>query len=268
MTLQRSRLILLILAFIATSSSAMAIYYWSLSNAPKTELVSAQFPTGIPYTISASRISATETQQASNTILVSGSGTASAQADEATIILGVQTEGKIASEASRRNAELMNAVINALKSLGITEENMKTISYSIQPIYSPKNYTKIVGYRVTNMISVKVMDMNLIGAVIDAAAENGANRIRGVSFELSQEKREELVRKAYIAALKDAENKASLIAKTLGLKITGVYSVSERVYQPYQPFRYDIAAEAFKGTPIIEGKLSISVTVQVIYTFE
>lgn len=258
----------MILAFIATFSSATALYYWSLSNAPKTELVSAQFPTGIPYTIGVSRISATEIQQASNTILVSGSGTASAQADEATIILGVQTEGEIASEASKRNAKSMNAIINALKSLGITEENMKTVSYSVRPIYSPKNYTKIIGYRVTNMISVKVTDMDLIGAVIDAAVENGANRISGVSFGLSQERREELVRKAYTAALKDAEDKATLIAKTLGLKITGVYSVSERVYQPYQPYRYEFAVEALKGTPIIGGKLSISVTVQVIYTFE
>jgi len=250
----------------------VTIYYWSVSNAPRTELASAQFPSGIPYAIGVSRSSSMETQQASNTILISGSGTASAQADEATVILGVQTEGEAASEASERNAELMNAVIDALKSLGITEENMKTVSYSVQPIYSPKNYTKIIGYRVTNMISVKVTDMNIIGDVIDAAVENGANRIRGVSFKLSQERQEELLKEAYTAALKDAENKATLIAKTLGLRITGVYSVSERVYQPYQPYRsylsYSASAEALKSTPIIEGKLSISVTVQVIYTFE
>lgn len=58
------------------------------------------------------------------------------KADKATVILGVQTEDKSASEAVRLNAEAMNRVISALKSLGISEENMKTVSYSVYHVYA------------------------------------------------------------------------------------------------------------------------------------
>jgi len=262
---------LLLVFAVIVSASIVTLNYLLFTHVPVKETLSAQFPSGVPSVLGVSKISSAEPQQEGKIILVSGSGTASGQADEATIILGVQTEGETASEASRRNAELMTSVINAIKNLGLTEEDMRTVSYSIYPIYSKDDHTKIVSYRVTNMISVKVTDMNLVGAVIDAATENGANRIQGVSFGLSPEKREDLKRQAYLAALKDAESKASLIAETLGVTITGVYSVSESVYQPYQPYyeyRFEIAGATSTPTPILEGKLSVSVTVRVAYSFE
>ena len=262
---------LLILAVLA--ASIVTFYYLQSRNTPpnEAEAASLRFPSGIPSTLSTNTISPIELQQEAKTILVSGSGTASDRADEATVILGVQTEGKTASEASRENAELMASVIDAIKDLGLTEEDMRTVSYSIYPVYSKSDYSEIVGYRVINMISVKVRDMNLIGTVIDVATANGANRIQGVSFGLSLEKREELKRKAYIAALKDAESKASLIAETLNVEITGVYYVTESMYQPYKPYydyRFEIAGTPSTSTPIIEGKLTVSVTVQVAYSFE
>ncbi len=227
------------------------------------------FPTGIPAafgTTSAASIG----EQSFNTISVSGSGTASMQADEATVTLGVQTEDESASEAVRLNAELMTDVINAIKLLGITEDDMKTVSYSVYPMYGKYDYNTVVGYRVVNMIAVKITAMDLIGEVIDAAAESGANRIQGVSFGLSEESQEELRRQAYLSALSGAEEKAELIAEKLDLTITGVLYVSESSYQPYQPYRdyAEVLGTAEPTTPIIEGTLSVSVTVHVVYSFE
>jgi len=74
-----------------------------------------------------------------------------------------------------------------------------------------------------------------------------------------------------LAALDDAEEKAELIAERLELNITGVLYVSESFYQPYQPYseyRFAVAYEAAAPTPIIEGKLSVSVTVNIVYSFE
>ena len=270
--LNKPRLAMLLLVFAVIISASIATLHYLPSTQVSVEKPKhTQFPSGIPSVLSINRVSATGLQQEAKTIVVSGSGTASDQADEANVILGVQTEGKTASEASRQNAELMTSIINAIKDLGLTEEDMKTVSYSIYPVYSKHDYTQIVGYRVINMISVKVTDINLVGAIIDAATENGANRIQGVSFGLSPEKREELKRRAYIAALKDAESKAQLIAETLSLKITGVYYVSESTYQPYKPYydyRFEIAGATSTSTPILEGKLSVSVTVQIAYSFE
>ena len=228
-----------------------------------------RFPTGIPSALGT--VSATQLdEQQLNTISVTGSGSASMQAGEATVTLGVQTQDESAVEAVRLNAELMNDVIASIEALGLTEEDMRTVSYSVSPVYAKDSYNLVIGYRVVNMIAVEMTDMGLIGEVIDAAAGNGANRIQGVSFGLSDENREELKTQAYLAALGDAEEKAGLIAERLDLTLTGVLYVSESVYQPYQPYRdygLAIAGEMAPPTPIIEGKLSVSVTVHVIYSF-
>jgi len=176
------------------------------------ETSSLQFPTGIP--LSLGTISAGETeQQESNVISVTGLGTTSMQADEATVTLGVQTENESASEAVRLNAQLMTDVIEALKTLGIAEEDMQTVSYSVYPVYSREDRDKVIGYRVVNMIEVTIAKLELVGEAV---------------------------------------------------------RVSETVYRPYEPYRdYTFALEGEVGasTPILEGKLSVSVTVHVIYSF-
>lgn len=270
MDLRKYRVPLVLLLSIAIVTAAMISMQW-LGNAPETSGKSL-FPHGLPSRAGAiSSLTVTQDgEQQFNTISVTGSGTASMQADEAIVTLGVQTEDASASEAVRLNAELMSNVIEALKALGLTEDDMKTVSYSVSPVYSKEGYNRVIGYMVVNMIVVEVTDMNLIGEVIDVAAENGANRIQGVSFGLSDGNREELKVQAYMAALEDAEEKAKLIAERLGLTLTGVLYVSESAYQPYQPyFDYRLAIEGgAPPTPIIEGKLSVSVTVHVIYSFQ
>ena len=251
----------LALLLLSITVLSMAIALMPRGGKPPADLGAFPFPYGIPSafgTVSAIQVG----DQQFNTISVTGSGTASMKADEATVTLGVQTEHESASEAVRLNAELMNAVIDAIKALGITEEDMRTVSYSVSPLYADYNYARIVAYRVVNMIAVKVTDMDLIGRVIDEAAREGANRIQGVSFGLSDEKQEQLREEAYLAALDNAEEKAELIADRLGLTITGVLLVSESAYQPYQPYR------PYEAAVMGEVKLSVSVTVHVIYSFE
>ena len=269
MELRKYRVPLTILLLSIAILSIAIVFMPRSQKTPQGSGVSS-FPYGIPPAFGA--VSSIQVgEQQFNTISVTGSGTASMQADEATVTFGVQTEDASASEAVRVNAELMNAVIDAVKALGITEEDMRTVSYSVYPVYEEYDYRRVAAYRVENMIAVKITDMDLIGDVIDEAAGKGANRIQGVSFGLSDEKQGELREEAYLAALDDAEGKAELIAERLDLTITGVLYVSESTYQPYQPYRgYEIAlmGEVRAPTPIIEGKLSVSVTVHVVYSFE
>jgi len=239
--------------------------YWPLVDTEPT----IQFPTGIPYALggitSPSSIGDAELQ---NTILVSGLGSASTQANKATITLGVQTQHTSASEAVRMNAESMTAVIDALKDIGITEDEMKTVSYSVNPVYGKDGWDTVTGYRVVNMIQVEIIDIDMVGQVIDTAGSSGANRIYGITFGLTDDVIAELELEAFKAALNHASNKAETIANHLGVTLTGVLSVSESSYRPYTSYRsYDLAYEG-ASTPIIEGSLSISVTVQVAYSFE
>lgn len=228
-----------------------------------------KFPAGIPPSLgSMSSVAAGERDM--NAIVVSGSGSASATANQATLTLGVWTEDSVASEAVDDNAVLMNSVIEAVKALGIGEDKIKTVQYSVSPNYNWETRT-VTGYRVTNMIQIEVDDIDLVGTVIDEASDAGANSIQGISFGLSDDVAEGLMEQAYIAALQNAQGKADLIAQTLELEITGVLSVSESVYYPYTPYRATAEA-AYDGaaapTPVIEGSLSVSVSVQVAFSFQ
>lgn len=228
-----------------------------------------KFPAGIPPSLGGMTSVALGEEQV-NAIMVSGSGSASAQANQATLTLGAWTEDPVASEAVEDNAVLMTSIIDAVKALGIGNDKIKTVQYSVSPNYNWETRT-VTGYRVTNMIQIEVDNIDLVGSVIDAAAEAGANSIQGISFGLSDEVADSLAEEAYVQALQNAQGKADLIAETLELEITGVLSVSESVYYPYAPYRSAAEATYDSGaapTPIIEGSLSVSVSVQVAFSFQ
>jgi uncharacterized protein YggE len=228
-----------------------------------------KFPSGIPPSLGSMSSVALSDEQV-NAIMVSGSGSASAQANQATLTLGAWTEDPVASEAVEDNAILMNSIIEAVMALGIEEDKIKTVQYSVSPNYNWETRT-VTGYRVTNMIQIEVDDIDLVGSVIDEASDAGANSIQGISFGLSDEVADSLTEEAYVLALQNAQGKAALIAETLELEITGVLSVSESVFYPYTPYRSVAEATYDSGsapTPIIEGSLSVSVNVQVAFSFQ
>jgi len=228
---------------------------------------------GVPtlYSETSSTLSEEATQK---TISLTGAGTASATADEATIRMGVEVTKDSAAEAISDNAESMAGVIDALLLHGISEDDIQTTSYSVYPQYDwTEDGRVLLGYTVTNMVQVTVKDLDIVGDVIDAAGSAGANRMDGISFGLSDAKMQELKNTAYVLALGDATDKADLIAETLGLTISGVQSVTENSYVPARTY-VEIAemggdmAMSRAPTPIISGDLSVSVNVHIVFLFQ
>ena len=207
------------------------------------------------------------------TISLSGSGSASAQADEASISLGVEVTDESAAEAIAENAAAMAAVIEAVKAQGVSEDDIVTTGYTVYPQYDWTEAGRVFrGYTVTNMVRVTVKNLDKVGDVIDAAGETGANRIDGVGFGLSDAMREELKMNAYVAAMEDAEAKVEVIAETLGLTVTGVQSVTESSYVPVRSYvQMDYAEASYAGakapTPIMEGELTVTVSIHIVYLF-
>lgn len=226
---------------------------------------------GVPTLYSGTAQNGDNTQL--KTISLTGAGSASAKADQAKVNLGVQITMESAKDAIGENANSMSAVIDAIKSLGVSEEDIITTSYSVYPEYDWTEAGRVFkGFTVTNLVQVTVKDLDIVGDVIDAAAEAGANQINGISFELSDAKREELKSNAYIAALSDAEDKAQVIADTLELSITGVQSVTESSYVPVRTYEYAEAAVdgamSYAPTPVLSGELAVTVNVHIVFLFE
>ena len=117
------------------------------------------------------------------TISVSGLATMSIEPDLLTVTFGTETQEKTAQQALVSNSEMMNNVISAIKSAGITDEEISTSSLSIYPVYesyrdeSDIYRTELIGYEVSNIIPVETRNLDLAAAIIDGAVSAGVNRV-------------------------------------------------------------------------------------------
>jgi uncharacterized protein YggE len=199
-------------------------------------------------------------------IVVSGTGRVSARPDRATVSAGVQTRGRTAQEAQNDNNQTMQAVIAAIKAVGIPDQSIRTNGVSLYPIYDQGQV--ITGYNASNNVVVTVDDVNQVGTVLDAAVRAGANQATNVQFGFKDESA--LRNKALAAAAADARAKADALAGALGLQITGIESVAEGgVSTPIvtQPRALGVSAAAPASAPIEPGQLDVVAQVTVVFGY-
>ena len=201
------------------------------------------------------------------TISVSGQGEARAAPDEARLSAGVVTQAPTADAALAANSRAMSRVFATLKSLGIPEKAMQTSQFSVSPQYSSDrsgNAQKIIGYQVSNNVSVTVDDLGRLGPVLDALVSAGSNSLGSIEFAIRDPK--PLDSAARTAAIHDAMDKADTYAKAAGLALGPILSIaesSEGVQPMYRPMAKVAMSEA---TPIAAGEEAVAARVDV--TFE
>jgi len=206
---------------------------------------------------------------------VTGSGTVYAKADIANIEVGLKTEAKkTAAEATTESTKKMNEIITEVKKLGIDEKDIKTTNYNLNPVYNYTNQKgqELIGYEVTQNLSLKIRDLSKIGDVITKTTEKGANQIGNINFTIDDEFT--LKNQARELAIQKAKEKATLIAKQSGMRLGEVKSVSENSDQmppimfSYSNAKMDSASGAASGpiAPSIQsGQNEIKVEVTLIY---
>ena len=213
------------------------------------------------------------------TITVTGTATSSIDPDLLRIQFGVEVQSKTAKEAIDANAVAMNDIVNAVKKLGIPEDELSTSSFNIFPVYDsitdPKTgvyvRSELVGYRVSNILTVETTKLSMAGNIIDAATQAGANRVDGVSFTLSPQKQLSVQDDLIGNAVENAKAKAEKALATLDQKIIGVkyVSLSDFGYPPppipyYSAYSKADAGEAM-STPIFSSDQDVTTTVSVVF---
>ncbi len=207
-----------------------------------------------------------------DTITIAGEGKVTAKPDLARIDLGVQTDEPTVSQAQAKNTKKMNEIIAALKRLGIKIEDMQTTGYAISPKQEWKDgRSYLIGYTVTQNVTVKVRNLDNVGNVFAQAGDLGANQIGGISFTIDDPA--SLKEEAREKAIEQARKKADALAKQLGLAIVKVVTFSESFGGYPQPIpMFDramsapMAMEAARAPSIESGSLDVTANVSV--TFE
>jgi len=195
------------------------------------------------------------------TIVVSASATSSVAPDRARLRFAIETEAETAAEATRRNAELTSATIEAVRPRLGDRGDLSTSNFSVSPIYSRDDARRVVGYRTTNALVVVLDDLEAVGSTIDAAIGAGANRVDGLSFFAADS------RDAYLGALAEAVSRARAEAEVMAAAAGGALGriVSIESTRSGRPSSV-VMAESFMraDTPIEPGDQSVGASVQLV----
>ncbi|MEM3032126.1 MAG: SIMPL domain-containing protein [Nitrososphaerota archaeon] len=197
-------------------------------------------------------------------ISVTGIAQATVTPDTAIIWLTVQERAATSYEALNLAATAASEVVEALKSAGMPEENLKTTGFSIQPeyVYVEGEPPRLVGYVASYSLEIKTAELRRVGELIDRAVSAGADIVGGVSMTISDDLSARLSRDLLSAAVTDARRKAELALAPLGLNVARLKSLNIMEQYPYPIFRGAVPAERTDGLPVVPGQTTFSVSVQ------
>ena len=210
--------------------------------------------------------------EAPRIITVSGMGEATARPDQASVTLGVITEATTAREALSANNAAMQGVFDQLTQIGIAEENIQTTNFSISPQYPPYRQDnneprRIVGYQVSNNVTVLFDNLDDLGPGLDAIVSSGANQLYGISFSISET--DDLLMSARADAVADARAKAEVLAEAAGVTLGRVLNISEGGSYNPQPVMYARAEMAMdSAVPVAAGQQTLSANVSMTFEIE
>ena len=215
-----------------------------------------------------------KSQVPERTIAISAEGKVDAVPDVATLNFSVVSQGKDARTIEDSNTKKMNAVVAFLKEQGISDRDIKTTNYNLNPQYDyNKSFSQIgvpypiVGYVLTQTLTVKVHELDKIGTILEGAISQGVNESGGVSFDI--EDPDELKAQARAEAFAKAREKAEALVAQSGARIGKIVSISENdSYVPY-PYAYGMGGGALERDavpPQIQpGTQDVRITVNVVF---
>lgn len=215
---------------------------------------------------------------------VSGEGKVVAVPDVAQFTFSVINEGgRDLNALQKDNTEKTNKVIDFLKANSVDAKDIKTQSYDVSPRY--QNYScsnvggstvcppaTIVGYTVTQTVSVKVRDFAKVGDILGGAVSNGANQTSQLFFTIDDA--DKLQSEARGQAIEKAKEKAEALAKAGGFRLGKLIAIDEGYGYPMaqKDYAYGMGgdgrgeAQSAVSNPAIEaGSQDVTVTVNLRY---
>lgn len=206
-------------------------------------------------------------------IWVTGEGKVTAVPDIATLRLGIEAQEATVAEAQTQASEAMDRVKAALIDNEVADRDIQTQYFSIHKVTrwdETKNQEIVIGYRVSNMVTAKIRDIDNAGSIIDAVVKAGGDLTRIDSISFSIDDPSAYFGEAREKAMADAEAKAEQMASLAGVRLGKPTYISESGYLP-PPIYPRVAYEEVPmpapapPPPISPGEMEITLTVQIAY---
>ena len=212
-----------------------------------------------------------------STISFSGDSEVFAAPDIAIVSVTVREEGKDVKTAQDKATAKEKAVLEFLSEQGIEKKDIKTESYNSYPkydygtpcygMYCPERTPKIIGYEVSEYISVKVRDLDKAGTLVQGIGALGVAEFSGPTFSIENE--DGLKAEARKMAIDETKAKAESLAEDLGVRLVRIVSFNEGDY-PGLMYNFAVAEKAMDSgaaaapspeLPMGENKITSNVTI-------
>ncbi len=216
-----------------------------------------------------------------NTITVEGDAEVFSAPNMATISFSVMGEDLDLVKAQEEAEKSASAAIDAIKALGVDQKDIQTTYYNANPRYEWDNKCgqygcesgerRLAGYDVNETVTVKVRDLTKASAVIGALGTAKVSDIQGPNFDI--ENRDELMQQARKEAIKEAKEKAKVLADELGVNLGRIvqyydsnYGYPVPMYAKGGEMDVAVAQEARSVAPTIAtGENRIYSNVSIVY---
>jgi uncharacterized protein YggE len=206
------------------------------------------------------------------TITVNGTGKSTVTPDRFTFSVGVQTVAPTVDQAVNQNNTRVAAVVAALKKAGAADTELRTSNFAIWPQqdYTQGKLPRILGYQVSNNITVTKSEIADAGKLLQVAVNAGVNQSSGLQFEVSDPAKGRS--EGLAAAFQDARAKAALLATAAGRSLGRTMTINEGgvqgVQPPYPPRPMAVRAEmaqAVSDIPVESGSQEMTYSVTVVF---
>jgi uncharacterized protein YggE len=178
--------------------------------------------------------------------------------------------GAVVTDVSVKNAlqhvdRRMNNVIAVLRDSGIPSEQIQTTDFRVSVDYDyQKPGHPVTGYTVTHIVHFNVKPLSMIGDILVAVIDAGANRVNSLEFTASDPAG--AVLRARDQAMDDALARAQQLARHGNLELGHPLRITEGfVDAPEFEHTYRLAESSASSMKIEAGQEQASVNVSVVY---
>jgi uncharacterized protein YggE len=211
----------------------------------------------------------TSDTQTDHIISVTATGQVPIQPDIAFITIGVHSSSEDVAIALNENSRQIDRVTQILKDqFQIAENDIQTANFNL---YGQDQFNsmgeQIVTYSVDNSVYVTVRNLDMLGEILNAVVQNGANSIWGIQFDIAD--KSAALDEARTLAVKNAQEQAETLAEAAGLTLGEIQSIVFNGNGYPTQYFWGVGGggggEDTSSVSISAGQLTISVNVNITY---
>ncbi len=172
-----------------------------------------------------------------DTIKVSASHKEEIRASHAELFVTVKGSSLVSGDAAMKKAKEVNGLVEGLTSLGVSPEAIQLQGVHIETSSGALLKSSSATYR----LKVKCENLDMLADLLDAISSQKNATLERIAWKYNEDEARE---HGLMTALEKAKSKAEKVAKSLGVKLLGVYDLIENNFDEEMPYPQFAAMQA------------------------